>query len=197
VSSATIAPPVVDRSSERKQRRQRPVLWALSAVAVTVVVVNLVVVLLEPYMLYIVRYDQQHTSARIVEYLQAPSPDVMFMGTSRALSGFDPNVVEQEIQSLTGTKISAHNMALTGGTIEIHYLILKNIVRDDKKPKVIVYGLTDSEFYPIPSVRWTISRTLTSCFGRTISGNSPARRLKPKSPSWPSKYSHSIETGAS
>ena len=55
----------------------------------TLVAVNVLVVLLEPYMLWVVRYDQQHTAARIVEYDAARKPDIMFMGTSRALSGFD------------------------------------------------------------------------------------------------------------
>jgi hypothetical protein len=150
MSAATIARPRLDEPVAATSTVRSRVILVISSIVATLVAVNVLVVLLEPYMLWVVRYDQQHTAARIVEYYAAPPPDIIFMGTSRALSGFDPTVVEQEIESQTGVHTYAHNMGLTGGTIEIHYLMLKNIIRDDKKPKVIVYGLTDSEFVPVP-----------------------------------------------
>jgi hypothetical protein len=123
-------------------------LWYWLAVLATLAAVNALVLVYEPYFLRVATYDHQHTSARMVDYQQGARPDVVFMGTSRALSGFNPAVAEAEIERLTGRRVNTRNMALTGGVVEIQYLILKNIIRDDKKPAVIVYGLGELDITP-------------------------------------------------
>src|SRR5207253_9289360 len=110
------------RRIEQAETSARPVVATVPTVRVavsvllTLVATNALVLLAEPSIMYIARFDQQHTVAHIVDLQLARRPDVMFMGTSRSLSGFDPSVAEREIESLTGQKIYAHNMSLTGGT---------------------------------------------------------------------------------
>src|SRR4051794_22756308 len=82
----------------------RLVWLSAGSVVLTLVFANVLILLLEPYFLNVLRYDQQYTPARVIEYLQAPAPDVLFMGTSRALAGFNPITAEEEIEALTGQK---------------------------------------------------------------------------------------------
>lgn len=118
---------------------------SLAIIPVTFVLLNVVVVAAQPALLRIAMRDYQHTVAKVMLYEDGPRPDIIFMGNSRALNAFNPGLTESEIAHLTGTRIHALNLAISGSTINLNYLVLKNIIRDDKKPRIIVYGLSESE----------------------------------------------------
>jgi hypothetical protein len=46
------------------------------------------------------------------------------MGSSRAMTDFEPRVADREIAAATGVSVAALNLGLSGGLIDINYLIL-------------------------------------------------------------------------
>lgn len=149
------APDVANAAAQTSATRWRA--WRLVLVVVLAVVgLNLLALLLRPVTLWVNFLRLQQTAEKIVLYQQGPRPDVVFMGTSRAFQAFDPDVFNDELQQLTGREVKALNMATASGTLEINYLELKNIISDQKKPSVIVYGLSEFEFQV--SGRWNMLR---------------------------------------
>ncbi len=110
--------------------------------------VNILVLVFQPYLMRLASYDFQYSSVRVADYYFSPRPDIIFLGSSRALEGFAPQVVEREIARQTGVKVRALNLGITGASVELNYLVLKNVIQDSKKPKVIVYGFSEFEFDP-------------------------------------------------
>src|SRR5205814_10481823 len=49
------------------------------------------------------------------------------------------------VATSTGVPIHTLKLSVTSVAIDFNYLILKNVIRDDKTPDIIVYGITDSE----------------------------------------------------
>jgi hypothetical protein len=123
-------------------------LWpwiAATTIVAMIVVLNLAAERLEPHFLNVVSFDMQYGIPKISDYYRSPRADVVFMGSSLALNGFDPVVAEREIEAATGARVRALNLGIAGSAIDLNYLILKNVIRDDKKPAVIVYGMADFE----------------------------------------------------
>src|SRR5262249_34393169 len=91
-------------------------------------------------------------------YLQGPRPDVLLMGSSRILFGLHPEILQREIAASTGQTLEVQNLGFLGGGIDLNYLVLKNVIRDDKKPSLIVYGLVEAELLDFVTdagrVRW-------------------------------------------
>ena len=136
----TAVPPAAS-SRTRTLRAAQPALF----VAITFIVVNALLAFFEPSVMRVAMYDFQFLPERIVDYEQAPHPDVIFMGSSIGLSGFDPGVAAQEIASRDHVRVHALNLSIAGDTMDLNYLVLKNIIRDSAKPRVIVYGLGEFE----------------------------------------------------
>ena len=109
------------------------------------VAVNVLVARLEPHFLRVVTYDRQFTAAHVFGYRAAPPPDIVLMGMSRVAVGLDPAILEEEVFLSTGTRVKALNLGIAGGTIDLQYLVLKNVIRPDAPPPVIVYGLSEGE----------------------------------------------------
>lgn len=114
-------------------------------------VLNLVVLALEPHFMRIRMYDLQYGAVRVRDYADAPRPDILFMGSSRALNGFDPAQTESEIAHSDNVAVHALNLGVAGGSIDVNYLILKNIISEKKQPSVIVYGLSEFELLSLTS----------------------------------------------
>jgi hypothetical protein len=74
-----------------------------------------------------------------------PAPNIVFMGSSLTALGFDPKVAESEIAQADGVSTRALNLGIFLGDVDINYLVLKNLISDDRKPAAIVYGITDFE----------------------------------------------------
>lgn len=129
--------------------RLRRAPWiAISSALVAFIVVNLVVQRLQPSLMRLASYDFQYSAVRVADYYYNPRPDIIFLGSSRALEGFVPQVVDHEIARSTGSTVRSLNLSITGSSVELNYLLLKNIIEDRKKPKVIVYGFSEFEFDP-------------------------------------------------
>src|SRR5712692_10286463 len=108
-----------------------PPVWRIIALMVGLyVLINVAALNLDPYFLRLTTYDWQFTAARIANYYDASRSDVLFMGTSRTTLGFNPSIADEEIKRLTGESLGTLNLGLTGGAIDINYLILKNVISD-------------------------------------------------------------------
>ena len=139
------------------RRRPKMVRTTVFVIVITFVALNALVAYLEPVFMRWNTYDMQYESARIVDYYDAPRPDILFMGSSRAGWGFDPDVAVQEIARSTGIHLHALNLGISGSMINMNYLILKNIIRDNKKPRIIVYGLSELELASVlPNTAWNL-----------------------------------------
>ncbi len=123
--------------------------WVLAVVLFAAL--NLVVPVLEPGFMRLRMYDLQYGAVRVRDYADAPRPDIIFMGSSRALNGFDPAQTESEIAHSDNVAVHALNLGVAGGSIDINYLILKNIISEKKQPSVIVYGLSEFELLSLTS----------------------------------------------
>ncbi|HEV2759028.1 MAG TPA: hypothetical protein VGV86_05615, partial [Acidimicrobiales bacterium] len=122
-------------------------------------VLNALVVAFQPRLYRLASYDRQYTVARVADYHEFPvTPDVVFMGDSRALSGFAPAVADAELSSATGRPVSTFNLSMTGARMNLTYLALKNLIRDDKKPAVVVLGLSEFAFVPLPDEDTTLTK---------------------------------------
>lgn len=123
---------------------------SLAVVAGLLITVNVSIGASESALLRIARYQFEPTAAPIIVYEDAPRPDVLFMGSSRAAFGLDPAVAESEVARMTGVSIRVLNIGIVGGATDMNYLILKNIIDDAKRPKLIVYGLSEFELMRVP-----------------------------------------------
>ncbi|HZB97864.1 MAG TPA: DUF1574 family protein, partial [Candidatus Sulfotelmatobacter sp.] len=124
---------------------RRFVVAALLLIAV-VVGLNVATAMLEPTLLKTVSYAGRLTPDRVGWYLDAnPTPDILFMGSSRVYYGLDSDAAQQQVASADGVSVRAMNLGIANGDIEVNYLILKNLITDARKPKVIVYGISDYE----------------------------------------------------
>ncbi len=112
---------------------------------IALVLVNIAAWRAEPHLLDVVSADRQFGIARIADHALLPRADVVFMGSSLALNGLDPRVAEREIEGATGARVRVLNLAIAGSAIDLNFLVLKNIIEDARKPRVIVYGLADFE----------------------------------------------------
>jgi hypothetical protein len=113
--------------------------------ALLFVAANALVWRLEPHFLRVVAYDRQFTAAHVFEYRTAPRPDILLMGMSRVAVGLDTDVIEEEIAQATGARVRVLNLGIAAGTIDLQYLVLKNVIRPDRQPSVIVYGISEGE----------------------------------------------------
>jgi hypothetical protein len=109
------------------------------------VAVNVLVCRLEPHFIRVATHDRQFTAVRVLEYRDAPRPDVLLMGMSRVAVGLDPDVLEEEIAQAAGSRVRVLNLGIAAGTIDLQYLVLKNVIPADRQPAVIVYGLSEGE----------------------------------------------------
>ncbi len=121
---------------------------AVASTIVAFTIVNILVLVFQPYLMRLASYDFQYTSARVADYYFSPRPDIIFLGSSRALEGFDPQIAESEVARLSGAKVRALNLGITGASIELNYLLLKNVIQDSKKPAFIVYGFSEFDLDP-------------------------------------------------
>ena len=85
----------------------------------------------------------RHLPEKVQLYLQqAKAPDILLMGSSRGYLGLNPWVMEEVLQK-HGLPVTALNISISASSLDLNYLILKNFLIDGKKPKVIVYALSE------------------------------------------------------
>ncbi|MDX2212386.1 MAG: hypothetical protein SFY66_03765 [Oculatellaceae cyanobacterium bins.114] len=73
-------------------------------------------------------------------WLDSGAPDVLIVGSSRALRGIDPTVLQQELAKLGYTDVSVFNYGVNGATAQVVDLIVQQILTTDQLPRLIIWA---------------------------------------------------------
>jgi len=140
------------RSPEMSARLGAPgrvVPW-LSAI-VAFAAIHALFAALQPWFFRVATYDGQWTVAHVPTDLGGRRPDIVFLGSSRVVTGLDPAIVERDVAAATGATVRALNLGVTGATADTSRLVLKNLIGDDMRPNVAVYGIYELEMLVAPN----------------------------------------------
>ena len=120
-------------------------LLALLVATLFFVGINLGIQAMEPSLYDILRYRDRMFTEKMVLLQSQPRADVLLIGSSVAATGLNLAVIEQEFFNNSGYKIHSLNLGLSGSSADLNYLILMNLVGENKKPTVIIYAMSDLE----------------------------------------------------
>lgn len=67
-------------------------------------------------------------------------PDVLIVGSSRALVGVDPQALQQALAAQGKTNLRVFNLGVNGGTAQIFDLQLRQILTPDKLPRLLIWA---------------------------------------------------------
>ncbi|WP_139294963.1 hypothetical protein [Planktothrix tepida] len=65
-------------------------------------------------------------------------PDILVIGSSRALRGIDPGVLEQELRSQGYGELKVYNFGVNGATLQVVDLIVRQILPPEQLPRLII-----------------------------------------------------------
>ncbi|WP_088890323.1 hypothetical protein [Leptolyngbya ohadii] len=68
------------------------------------------------------------------------TPDVLIVGSSRALRGIDPIALEQELAKLGYRDLKIFNLGLNGATVQVVDLLMQRILTPEQLPKLIIWA---------------------------------------------------------
>lgn len=77
---------------------------------------------------------------RYQEYIRTEkkTPDILIVGSSRALRGIDPAVLEQALATAGYSGLKVYNFGVNGATIQVVDLIVRRILPPEQLPKLIL-----------------------------------------------------------
>lgn len=67
-------------------------------------------------------------------------PDVLIMGSSRALRGVDPHVLQEELAAQGYTDVDIFNFAVNGATAQVVDLMIRRVLTPEQLPKLIIWA---------------------------------------------------------
>ena len=70
------------------------------------------------------------------------------LGSSRVQAGLSPSLLMNRAEAALGRRPRVLNLGLAGGTPQSNYWLLKNIIRADQPPALIIYGASEYELNP-------------------------------------------------
>jgi hypothetical protein len=125
-----------EATKAKTPRTRRRIFSTLVALGVFLVA-NLVVQLNRPF------FDAQSDGYFGLQRVQACEslgrvPDIIYLGSSRAVYGVSPNVIDTLVRQQTGKTTLGCNVATFGSTIDHDYYILKRLIDDGYAPKMVV-----------------------------------------------------------
>lgn len=71
---------------------------------------------------------------------QYGAPDVLIVGSSRALRGVDPAVLEDELNQLGYRDVTVFNFGVNGATAQVVDLVVRRLLTAEQLPKVIIWA---------------------------------------------------------
>ncbi|MEB3358103.1 MAG: hypothetical protein VKK04_15350 [Synechococcales bacterium] len=72
--------------------------------------------------------------------LESGPPDVLVLGSSRAMRGIDPVVLEQKLADLGYPDVDVFNFGINGATAQVVELILRRILQPNQLPDLILWA---------------------------------------------------------
>lgn len=107
--------------------------------AFTILLVALIFGFGELFRALALRFDPNEPKAVGVLQLKNEDYDIVFMGNSVAQQGINPAVIDRRLGS------NSFNMAIGGGSLLENELMLRNYLKSNRKPELIVYGMFVNE----------------------------------------------------
>jgi hypothetical protein len=83
--------------------------------------------------------DEQVTLYRAYVATQGP-PDVLIMGSSRALQGIDPQVLQQALAVEGYPGLRAYNLSVNGATSQVVGFMLRQLLAPDLRPRLVIWA---------------------------------------------------------
>jgi hypothetical protein len=68
------------------------------------------------------------------------APEVLIVGSSRAMRGIDPQVLEQELASRGYAKARVYNFGINGATAQVVDLLLRRLLQPKQLPKLVIWA---------------------------------------------------------
>jgi hypothetical protein len=89
-------------------------------------------------------FNSQQMNEKLALYYQhleqSGPPDVMVIGSSRALRGVDPAALQQELSTLGYDGLSVFNFGINGATAQVVDLVIRQVLEPDQLPKLIIWA---------------------------------------------------------
>lgn len=83
--------------------------------------------------------DQQLILYSIHLFLMGP-PDVLVVGSSRALQGVDPETLQQSLMAQGYPELDIYNFSINGATAQVIDVLLRKILTPDQLPKLVIWA---------------------------------------------------------
>lgn len=83
--------------------------------------------------------DQQLILYSIHLFLAGP-PDVLIVGSSRAIQGVDPQTLQQSLIEQGHAKLDIYNFSINGATAQVIDLLLQDILTPDQLPRLVIWA---------------------------------------------------------
>jgi hypothetical protein len=68
------------------------------------------------------------------------TPEVLIVGSSRAMRGIDPQVLEQELASRGYTKARVYNFGINGATARVVDFLVRRLLQPKQLPKLVIWA---------------------------------------------------------
>jgi hypothetical protein len=89
-------------------------------------------------------FNSQQLDEKIALYHQqwelAGPPDVLIIGSSRALRGIDPAALRRNLAELGYANVSVFNYGINGATAQVVDLVIRRILTPDQLPRLIIWA---------------------------------------------------------
>jgi hypothetical protein len=70
----------------------------------------------------------------------AGAPDILIVGSSRAMRGIDPQVLEQELARRGYTNARVYNFGINGATARVVDLLVRRLLQPNQLPKLVIWA---------------------------------------------------------
>jgi hypothetical protein len=68
------------------------------------------------------------------------APEVLIVGSSRAMRGIDPQILEQELATRGYAKARVYNFGINGATAQVVDLLLRRLLQPSQLPKLVIWA---------------------------------------------------------
>ncbi|MGG6238950.1 DUF1574 domain-containing protein [Nodosilinea sp. AN01ver1] len=89
-------------------------------------------------------FNSQQMNEKLALYYQrleqSGPPDVIIVGSSRALRGVDPVALRKELATIGYENISVFNFGINGATAQVVDLVIRQVLEPDQLPKLIIWA---------------------------------------------------------
>ncbi len=68
------------------------------------------------------------------------APDVLIVGSSRAMRGIDPTILQKSLAKQGYSNIQIFNMGINGATVQVVDIIIRRILAESQLPKIVIWA---------------------------------------------------------